>query len=623
MLSQRIMLLVTALVCMGPDHREYSFLLAKLKQSLRLFDASYLLVLNGKEASNFPPAEATEGVKKILLELGGANRLDAFISEVKQLVERLEQHALVEVDELIPLLDEATGPLLYLTNSVVREFEREAQAILDYHRENLEQKIQERTEELNRRNEQMQLIFKNVMQGLAITTLDGLLGEERSAFFDDHFKLAEGQPVNLLALTANIDPNFSGFLSFCLSELRDEFMPADMVLAQAPQRLEVEGRTLEFKYVPMQTPNVPQNTSCTGVDGLLLMVSDITEKIAAERRDKLQREFALLVTKLIRDPEDLQDFMKVTTDTIYQLQRVFFDGASLDEVKFIIHTLKGNTSMFGLELLPQLLHAIEEKLVEGTPPSKEDIMSIERSWNDSTESITDLLRTETDTGVKLTKAEYHALLLTLERLRASPSQIRWFEPLRNEQVFRRLERIAASAQTSAEPLKKPKPSVAIVQTDLRLPSAPLEGFWAAFTHIVNIAIDHGIEPPSVRQAIGKSPEGTILISVEQSSEDLEIKISDDGAGINWEALRIKAQRLNIPSETKEDLETALFHPGVSSKTTTSLVSGRGLRTSVMKHEIEKLGGKILLSSQKDLGTRFTFRIPLKAIYPPNYSRFNG
>lgn len=187
-------------------------------------------------------------------------------------------------------------------------------------------------------------------------------------------------------------------------------------------------------------------------------------------------------------------------------------------------------------------------------------------------------------------------------------------------MFRRLERIAASAQTTAERLNKPKPSVAIVQTDLRLPSAPLEGFWAAFTHIVNNAIDHGIEPPSVRQAIGKSPEGTILISVEQSKDELEIKISDDGAGINWEALRTKAQRLNIPSQTMEDLEKALFHPGISSKKTTSLVSGRGLGTSVMKSEIEKLGGKIQLSSQKDLGTRFTFRIPLQAIYPLNYTR---
>ena len=614
MLSQRIMLFVTALACMGPEHQEYNFVLAKLKQSLRLFDASYLLVLKGNEASNFPSAEETEGVKKILLELGGAKRLDDFISKVKALMERLENHEQIPYDELISLIDEATGPLLYLTNSVVREYEREAQAILSYHRENLEQKIRERTEELNTRNEQMQLIFQNVMQGLAVTSLDGLLGDERSAFFDKHFNLQEGNQVNLIELTAEYDPNFSGFLSFCLAELEDKFMPAEMVLAQAPERLEVADRTFEFKYIPMQGRTLAPGEDTQGVNGILLMVSDVTEKVAAERRELLQKEFSLMVTKLIRDPQELQEFINVSTSLIYNLQSVFFKDGSIEELKFIIHTLKGNTSTYGLEVLPTLLHRMEERMVEGITPTKEQIIKIERTWNESTEAILALLETESNTDVKLTKAEYYALQLTLQRLKATPTQLAWYESLRNERVSLRLERIAAQAHTTAERLNKPKPSVAIVQTDLRLPTEPLKGFWGAFTHMVNNALDHGIEYPDRREAIGKDPEGTILLSVEQVEGFLEIKLSDDGAGINWKALKKKAQNLGLTHETREDLEDALFHPGISSKSTATLVSGRGLGTSAVKHEVEKLQGTISLSTQEDVGTRFTFRIPLKSIF---------
>ena len=90
-----------------------------------------------------------------------------------------------------------------------------------------------------------------------------------------------------------------------------------------------------------------------------------------------------------------------------------------------------------------------------------------------------------------------------------------------------------------------------------------------------------------------------------------ITFADDGPGIAWERLRIKARDLNLPHERQEDLIQAMFADGVSSKDEASNVSGRGEGLSALRATVRALGGQLAVASPSTGGTTWTFRLPFE------------
>ncbi len=135
-------------------------------------------------------------------------------------------------------------------------------------------------------------------------------------------------------------------------------------------------------------------------------------------------------------------------------------------------------------------------------------------------------------------------------------------------------------------------------------------------HLVRNSIDHGIETPEERKAIGKDPTGTIKISAEHKSTKAIFQISDDGKGIDPDVIlkKIIDKKIVSPEEakdlTKEQLVDYIFHSGFSTKENVSEISGRGVGMDVVKNTIQKLGGGITISSEKNKGTTFKITLPL-------------
>ena len=135
-------------------------------------------------------------------------------------------------------------------------------------------------------------------------------------------------------------------------------------------------------------------------------------------------------------------------------------------------------------------------------------------------------------------------------------------------------------------------------------------------HLVRNAIDHGIEMPETRLQAGKDKEGRLTLNAYHQGGNVVIEISDDGKGLNREALLEKAIEKNILSED-ESLEMSddqvfelIFSPGFSTAKTVSDVSGRGVGMDVVKRNIQSLNGAIDVSSEKNKGSTFTIRLPL-------------
>jgi len=133
-------------------------------------------------------------------------------------------------------------------------------------------------------------------------------------------------------------------------------------------------------------------------------------------------------------------------------------------------------------------------------------------------------------------------------------------------------------------------------------------------HLIRNSIDHGIEPPDVRESLGKPRRGTISLSGTHSGAYVLIQISDDGPGIDREAVRTKAVERGLlqPDATPSDRElfSLIFAPGFSTAKAVTDVSGRGVGLDVVKKTIDALRGAIELSSEKNQGTTITLKIPL-------------
>ena len=152
--------------------------------------------------------------------------------------------------------------------------------------------------------------------------------------------------------------------------------------------------------------------------------------------------------------------------------------------------------------------------------------------------------------------------------------------------------------------------------DTGLDKSLVEGLADPLIHMVRNAVDHGIEMPEQRVAAGKPPAGTLKLGARQMGDHIEVTVSDDGAGIDFERLRRKAVEKNLIDAaeaarlTPEECLQLVFLPGLSTKDQLSELSGRGVGMDVVKSSIAGLGGSVHIESRPGRGTEVRIRLPL-------------
>jgi two-component system chemotaxis sensor kinase CheA len=158
--------------------------------------------------------------------------------------------------------------------------------------------------------------------------------------------------------------------------------------------------------------------------------------------------------------------------------------------------------------------------------------------------------------------------------------------------------------------------------ETELDKSLLEAIKDPLVHAVRNALDHGIETPQVREAAGKSPEGTLRLRALQEGSHVVVEVTDDGAGIAVDKVRAKAIERGLVSAERaarlpeRELLQFVFMPGFSTAAAITTVSGRGVGMDVVRTNVEKIGGKVEIDSRPGKGTTLRMRIPLTlAIIP--------
>ncbi len=180
------------------------------------------------------------------------------------------------------------------------------------------------------------------------------------------------------------------------------------------------------------------------------------------------------------------------------------------------------------------------------------------------------------------------------------------------QVFNRLPRLVRDL---GRDLGK-SVSLIVEGEDVEVDKQIVEGLNDPLLHLVRNAMDHGIEPPDVRQGSGKPAEGTLEIRAVQEGEKILIQISDDGAGIDVEKVRARAiekAMVGLDEAMRMDREAILdllFAPGFSTRGDVTEVSGRGVGLDVVKSAVESLKGSVTVDTEPGEGTVITLHLPV-------------
>jgi two-component system chemotaxis sensor kinase CheA len=484
----------------------------------------------------------------------------------------------------------------------------------------LEKIVEARTATIRENQRDMHLILNNLAEGLVTINLDGQMSSEMSRAVKAWFGIPEAGE-NFAAWLGRKDASFGDWFDLGLESLREGMLPAEVAVSQLPSRLKDGEKNYSVHYqlinnagsgpdeLSGEGPASPRARSAGGAalpEKILVIITDITEILSKAAAERHQGELLQLFQHMMRDRTGFLEFLAEADDIMRSLRGGHQD--SPDHLKRLVHTLKGNSAIFGMRRVSEICHELENEIAEQGEAGM-DMAALDQAWEQIRPDIEKLIGEVRQSCIEIDDADYEAILKSLRDGVDVTVVARMMESWRLEPTGKRLERIERQIGGIAERMGKSNVSVCIQPNDLRIDSERFAPFWSAFIHVLRNTVDHGIEDPEERQLGGKREQSTIRVATAICEDRFVVTVEDDGPGVDWELLRTKAGKLGAAGSALEEPVKLICLPGVSSKDTITELSGRGMGMGAVAEACEALAGTIAVKSERGVGTRIEFSFP--------------
>ncbi len=458
--------------------------------------------------------------------------------------------------------------------------------------------VRDREHRLGVRNRDLKLILDSVEQGFLTTRLDGTLFAERSAIVETW---AGELPADakLWTLVGGIDPTTGEWLKSGWDQVSDQIMPLEVAIDQLPRRMSRQEQHFSLNYHPVVVDGE--------LERIVVVITDITAELLRQRALAEQQEFAALVDQFVRDRRAFHSFWQEASALV---EEIVASGTEGELLRRKIHTLKGNTRFFGLGRVSALCHELESAMEDRAEHSlaEREKRALTEVWESLRSRIEPLMRGAT-VFLEVSREQYEQLVDAFHRREPVEKLEQLVHDLRCEPIATRLENAKRLLQVGAKQLGKTPPNVELKHNDLRVPPGPWAPFWSVFSHVLNNAVDHGLESDEERQSANKPVPGAMELSIVATGHEIVVEVRDDGSGIDWDLVREQAAARQLPCRTRADLERALFSDRFTTRDHVSQVSGRGVGLAAVEHVVTAMGGRIELESTRGVGTTWRFRFP--------------
>lgn len=363
----------------------------------------------------------------------------------------------------------------------------------------------------------------------------------------------------------------------------------------------------------------------TSGNKVLCILRDITLETNVKEAEKAEAQRNQRLLRALQNRHFFVDFMALAESVFSVLdmqQHRQPEKQLLEKLTNEIHTLKSDCGFFNFVETQEVLHDCETQLssgiaLENLPSFKELALQIRRPFYKELKTITEIMGEqwlEEALSVSVPRDAYYKIIKYVQKNYPKESRLlHYLEFYRKVPLSELFARLPVIANATAQKLGKQLAPMVIQGGDLRVLPEKYSPLAESCVHLINNMIDHGIEYAYEREAYQKIPAGKLelLISVDKTHILLEFK--DDGKGINAKDLAERAMEKGKIERGKKYAESEIlklvFVDGFSTKKDASMVSGRGIGLSVVKKEVERLGGTIDVRSRLGKGTVFEIALP--------------
>jgi signal transduction histidine kinase len=463
----------------------------------------------------------------------------------------------------------------------------------------LEQIVAERTREVEAANASMRLVMAHVDQGLLTVDPDGTVAAERSSRVDEWLGAADSDAF--ADRLASVDASAAEWLDLGWSDVFGGFLPFEVTVDGLPKQVKADERTLAVDYVPIRGGE-------GDVERILVVLSDVTAELAQAAAEAERRQTLRMLDQFLSDRTGFLEFMGDASRLLHLLRK----ESDIKISHRLLHTLKGNALSYGLDHFGQKLHELEALVMEEQrTPSEQEMDALMENWWLVEGSVSTLTGQRGDEVLELSRGTYEAIEQALANEAPAAEVLELVRSIPMEPVALRLERVAKQAARIGERLGRTELEIVTRDHGLQLCPDGWAPFWSSFVHVVRNALDHGLESPEDRTAAGKTAGGNLTLEARELDGTVVVTCTDDGRGIDWDRVRVRAGELGLPSATQDDLVEALFFDGLTTRADATEFSGRGVGMAAVRQATHELGGTVSIVSEKGRGTIVTFRIPLQ------------
>lgn len=474
-------------------------------------------------------------------------------------------------------------------------------------------------------------IMQNVNTGLFLLNKDMTIGHQHSAELSNIMgKNTHIAGENLTKLLKNkisdkdIDTT-EGFVKQLYNprvkeKLVDDLNPLKKVMLHGDDSQTASGsnRYLDFKFSRVYAGKE--------IEKILVNVQDVTQQVRLEQRLEHERaqndlQIEMLTTILNVSPALINDFISNTKANIVKINDILkVSGSSQAELEDkltrmyrIMHSLKGEASALKLHSFTSIAQNFEEKLkglqnqgrlsgndflpltihLDELLNLSNTIEALGRRINQNASSLN--LGTQSINGVQDSPVVVKATPV--------PAPVSGL----NEFYQQFADNIAIRQQKQVQ-LK------ASGLNETQLPHQMEHTLKEIIIQLVRNSVVHGIETPEKRVQMGKSAMGNIHLSLLDLAGSYKLTLEDDGAGINYDAVRQKAVNMGFNAEdvatwSRQKLTSLLFKSGFSTQDTADEDAGRGVGLDIIKDNVQQLQGTLGVDTKENQYTRFTIKIP--------------
>jgi two-component system chemotaxis sensor kinase CheA len=488
----------------------------------------------------------------------------------------------------------------------------------------LEDKVNERTADLNEANDFINTMINSLDQGLLVFNQLGKCQDTFTKPCESFFsKSPKGQRVKDL-----INPEDEDLFNEWVKNLFLEPIPFKSLVELGPKSVptDLNAKDINFQHVTLNY--YPMRDKDEKVTNVVLVATDKTKEYLANEKVKEQNDYIKFLSSVLSNRKEFDNLVQFFKDKLDEIEsnppKDWEEKENKDDFLMLLHSLKGGFSLFNMTKLTDSIHDYEtfagdNRIIHNEVITKFD--EFNEIINSDLEKLNSLVNSEDESNdsidLSLLAVDHFEKVLHAKGYEAIARQFRVL--FKKAPIKSYIKSYIPMMKKLSTELGKEINDITISGGDLLVDKEYYEYFFSSCVHLFRNGVDHGIENTQTREQAGKLPGGNVNIGFQlikkNSRPFVKFTVEDDGGGIDPAKVRTKMESIGYNEADLKKLDDEIiyhiFDMELSTAEQVTEISGRGVGLSDVKKRAIELGGDVNLSSTVGKGTRFEFILPYK------------